>query len=419
MDILKKDSCSLVLLIVVIGAVILPIEDVSFADTSTAARTLAATYNLGHNIMRAEAKSVSARLEKVLTDCKDSNLAFRLKYRIGMIYFKGGMADDAISRFLQIANNSDCSELTRVCSLNMIGQISRMKGRDKEALDAFNQLANLLEQRLAVDKKNPVNPALMKLLCSALFSRAEIYQMQKDYTASICEYDRLIHILDRNKKEQLSQYVPLASDRISQLCLREKDISRYIKIAETLSTEHPEYYRTPVVKFEIEAVKFLKSVSANLEFAHGSLTAPVQLITYLKDTRDKTSAQQIVDKLARLCKDCPGVYAGILLNYHYACLLDALGRKDKAVEILARISSNNTVNAANKSRTQAPAGAIREYAEIQRAIMLGERADYRQALLMLGSLQTQPAQSHISNLAKSVAKSIEILKREVPKNDNK
>jgi hypothetical protein len=62
--------------------------------------------------------------------------------------------------------------------------------------------------------------------------------------------------------------------------------------------------------------------------------------------------------------------------------------------------------------------AVQEYARIQSAIMLGEKGDYTDALRVLRSLRKHPDKSHLSELAKSVTESIEILKREVPKDES-
>jgi hypothetical protein len=62
--------------------------------------------------------------------------------------------------------------------------------------------------------------------------------------------------------------------------------------------------------------------------------------------------------------------------------------------------------------------SIQEYAKIQYAIMSGEKSDYKQALRVLGSLQPNSDNPHISELAKSVTESIQILRREVPVSKN-
>ena len=112
-------------------------------------------------------------------------------------------------------------------------------------------------------------------------------------------------------------------------------------------------------------------------------------------------------------------YGGILLQYHYAWLLDTLGEKNKAAEIFAMISAARIPNNGDKPREKAILETVAEYAKIQLAILLGERADYTEALRILNTMRTHPDKSHISELAKSVGKNLETLKREVPENENK
>ena len=132
----------------------------------------------------------------------------------------------------------------------------------------------------------------------------------------------------------------------------------------------------------------------------------------------QVTVKDIANKLDGLCKEDSNTYGGILLQYHYAWLLDTLGEKDKAAEILAWISSTDIVETDLKSWQKVIVETTQEYAKIQYAVMLGERTDYIEALKVLSSLRTH-SESYISELAKSVSESIQTLKREVPKNENK
>lgn len=420
MDTLKKYGCNLVLFFLLVGAVIPIKKGFSFEDASTASEVLAASYQLGHKIAPKGAEMTITGLEKLLVNCKDNNPAFRIRYRIGMIYFKAGMSKAAKNRFLQITDESDCPLLIRVCSLNMIGQISRMKGKNRQALDAFNQMAELIEQQSTGDKKNFVSAALMKLFCSALLSRAEIHQLQQDYSTSITEYEYLLRALGQYKQGgEFGKYISLAKDRMSQLYLKQGNVGEYIEIARSLPIDFPQYYRAGIIKFEIECVKFLRNASKDFEYSDGSFTAPAQLITYLKSLEYKGSTKKILGKLSQLCKEYSNTYAGILLSYHYAWLLDTVGEKDKAIDVLARVSSTDVGETDNNVQLSVIAETIAEYAKIQRAIMLGEKGDYKKALHVIGSLYLHPEQSHISDLAKSVNESLATLKREVPASVNR
>lgn len=414
MDIRKNGNFSLMRWLVLIGTSVLIAQSVSLANNTVATEVLIATYKSPPVITPAEAQSAIARLQKALADCQDSYLAFRIRYRIGATYFKAGVMGQAKTEFSRVANDAKCPETVRMCSLNMIGQISRLTGKNEQALKAFNQMVSLLEQQLTVSQKNQTTPVLMKLLSSALLSRAEIYQLQRNYAASITQYNRLLSALKQSADNVIfSQYAALVNDRISQLYLQQGDVVRYIKLAQALTADYPRYYRTPLVKFEIECVKFLEAAAPDLEFVNGSFVAPVLTTAYLKDSKGTNRVQRITSKLNELCKEySTDSYGGILLRYYYAWLLDTLGEKDKATGMLAQISSAD-IDSIVRQKTIAK--AIQGYAKIQQAIMLAEKTDYTQALRVLGSLRTHPDESHISKLAKSVSESVQILKREVPK----
>ena len=420
MDILKNAnfSHSLIVCLSLVIAVPVTIYGASHGKGRTPPEEiLIATYELPHTITPEEAQSAISHLKRTLAECRGSYLSFRIRYRMGIMYFRADMMKPSKTEFLRTANDPKCPEPIRACSFNMIGQISRLVAENEEALKAFDKVANLIEQSLFTDKKYAPNSAMAKLWCSALFSRAEIYELQHDYTASINEYVRVVDGFNQSKNIDLSsQYVPLAYNRMSELYLRIGNIEKYLEITRTLIESYSEYSRTPIVKLESECVKFLKSTSTS--FPNAGFCAPALVIAYLKSSSNTASAQNIVDLLNELCKTYQSTYAGILLQYHYAWLLDTVGEEQKAREILSRISSTDTFKANDNSSQEAITGAIQEYAKIQYAIMAGEKTEYIEALRALSSLHTHADESHISKLAEAVTKSIQTLKREVPKNDN-
>ena len=410
----------MLLLLALVSLTLLTAESTSFAETTIAAEKLIAAYKLPSAITTTDANSQIAVLEKALADCNDNYLVFNIRYGIGVIYFKANIMTDAQSIFSQIASDPDCPELIRISSFNMLGQIYRLKGEDTEALEAFNRVAHLAEKWISANTADATDSAALKLLHLALFTRGEIYQLRQNYSAAITEYRRLVDSPGHNKKDKTSQYIiMLAGDRISQLYLREGDIDKYVKCAQLLTAYYPEYYRSPVIKLEIECVKFLKSVAPDFEFQNDSFTAPALLIGYLKDGRNETTAKQLADQLDKLCKEYQKGYGGALLNYHYAWLMETIGEKDKAAKILDRLSSADFTDNNTTSLEKAVIETVQEYAKIQYAIMLTEKADYAKASNVLNSLRTHPPQSHILNIASSIRNSTEILKRETNKNENK
>jgi tetratricopeptide (TPR) repeat protein len=392
---------------------------ISCAETQTPAAVLTATYSLPGSISTAQAESQVVRLEESLAKCNDSYLAARIRYRMGVMYCKAHLLEKAEARFSQIADDTKCPEIIRACSLNMVGQTSRMLGRDLAALDAFNRVAAPAENRLSPNNTGTAGSVSEKLACAALTSRGEILEAAGDYKGAVAEYARLIEVLKGSKdQELLTSYGPTANDRISQLYLRQDNVDEYLKAVARLCEDYPQYYRTPVARFEAECVRFLKRLSADSQFVNGSVDAPALAIGCVKDSKKGTQGQELVSALERSCRGHPGAYGEILLQYHHAWLLDALGRKDEAIEILARIRSADVFDADDKSSKSLILQTIQDYARIQSAIMLGEKADYTEALRVLGTLGKHPEESHISVLASSVSEGLQILRREAPGNEN-
>jgi len=393
------------------GTMILSFEKLSLADTRTAAETLIVSYKLSAETSPAEVKSAIAGLEKALPDCSNDYLSFRIKYRIAVLYFNADITTSK-NRFLRIADDPCCPVLIRLCSLNMAGQISRLTREYNDALNAFGEVANLLEQQLAAGK-NALEPAFAKLLWLALLGKAEIYEKQ-NLVAAVNEYSRLLRIQNLSKSgDAMRWYIPLVRDRMSQLYLRLGKFDEYIKSAEQLASDYPRYYRTSIIKFEIECIRLLKTIPDNFGSIDGSFVAPARLIAYIKNSPDKSLAGQITGKLDALCKDCPEIYGKIVLQYHYAWLLDAIGERDKAAEMFAQIFSSDLAGNNNEFWKKAIIETIQEYAKIQTAVLLGEKTDFIGASQVLGKLRHQPDKSHISELAKSVANSIDVLRKEV------
>jgi tetratricopeptide (TPR) repeat protein len=357
-------------------------------------------------------------LEKILADCTESSQCLKVKYQLGLANFKAHMMNTAKAQFLQVAKEPNCPEPMRFCSLNMIGQISRLTGENKESLEAFDQLLHLAEQSSNGSDYN-TNPVLTKLACYAVLGRAEIYDLKQAVSSSVAEYERLLRLLSRgNNIDLLNYYKPFITDRISQLYLRHGDFKGYSASAKTVFTSYPEYYRTPLVRFEFECVSLLKNIDATSTFPNGSFDSPAQVITYFRNSKDRTRALPIISTLCEFCEEYRNTYGGAILQYHYAWLLDTFNEKDKAAEIFKQVFSTNIPDS-NKLERKAIIETVQNYARIQYAIMLKEKGDYKRALQTLDNLQTQSDESHLIKLAKSVSQSIQTCQREVPKNESK
>jgi tetratricopeptide (TPR) repeat protein len=389
----------------------------SSADTREAAKVLIGTYNYGGSTPKAPAGSAIEDLEKALGGCEDAYLGFRIKYRIAVMYFKASKLEVSRAKFSQLAEDPNCPELIRISSVNMVGQTSRLTGKNKEALTAFGHIVAFVQQKLNADNGCFPCPSLLELWSSALFSRAEIYELDREYAKSIAEYNHLLTNLPHREGGDLScQHCPLAIDRMCQIHLKLGDPDEYAELAQVLVTDYPKYFRTPVVKLEIECVRILANLPGNHKLV-SSIGAPAQVIRLIRDFPDLSFIRRLDTKLGNLCKEYQNSYGGILLPYHHAWLLDAMGEKDRAIERLAQVFSSEVADADKHATRRRVIGTVQRYARIQSAIMLGEKSEYEGALETLANLQTQKGWSHLSALSKSVTESVQILKREMPKNE--
>lgn len=415
MDIQKKDSYRImifaVLLILVSGLN-------TFGQDKSPLQVLMDSYKLPEKLTEEIAKNKISELNQSLVSCTDQTLRFRIEYRIGTIYFKTGDLSKAVGCFENINQTNDCSEIIKLCSFNMTGQIYRMLAKDDKALEAFEKVIELSKK--IIDKNpNQEHPAsLLKLSATARFGRAEIYQYNQNYKSASAEYKKIVILLKNN--EQLAKtYVPLAIDRLSQLYLIEGEVKDYNKAATKLIKKYSDYYRTPIVKLEAESVKILKEKDSSVNFTKGSFDAPARLIGLSKDSSDKELKDKIEVLLEDLSSKYKQGYGGILISYHYAWFLDALGQQKQAAKLLENIlQQTKSINPDAPPYINSTIHTLTDYTKLQQAVILGEENKYKEAIEIVSLLKPDPNDVHITTLAESIEYALQTLKREVPKDAN-
>jgi tetratricopeptide (TPR) repeat protein len=414
MDIRKKDNYKPIFILFLSAIVTLN----ACASDKNPAQILIDSYKLPDKLTLDVAEKVISDLDQAIEVSTDSNLKFRIGYRIAMLYFKTDRLDKACDYFTNISRLSDCPDLIKLCSLNMSGQICRMQARHKESLDIFEELIVLSKKFLPKDINEICPSTVLKLSITAGFSKAEIYQYQQQYDSAVSEYKRIIAYLEYNKIFNTDSYMSLAMDRISQLDLMRSDIEGFCRTATQLVEKFPNYYRVPLIRFETEAVKALNMKNTAVAFPKGSFEASVKLISFIKETNDKELTQKIVALLEKLSREYQGTYGGILLGYHYAWLLDVIGQSQTASKAFEVIHKNNFKDTSDNPCAAAVINTITDYARLQKAIILGETGNYKEALECVYSNNVDPNDTHSSVLADSIQKALETLKREVPKDVN-
>ena len=409
MDILKNDNYKHLII-----AVLLVCSSLCVADDP--AQALAKSYGLPGKFTAETAQLTIDELNNLLQTCENNELACRIKYQIGMLYFKTDELAKSCGYFAELSRLPQCPELIKLCSLNMAGQIHRMEARDNDALEAFKDVIEF-SAKYPVQDPNKIEQLPQMLRQAAFFARAEIYQYQQKYQQAIEEYKKLGEDIEK-AGYQASDHGAVAMDRLSQLYIMSGEADNYIEISQTLLKKYPGYYRNAIINFETEAVAFLNKQQAKVDFSRGSIDAPVKLILFLKDNKKKEQTEKFVKLLHDLKNQYQGTYSGVAISYHYAWLLDAVGKKQEAITIFEGIGKDSCKAVPQQDGTGFLLATLTDYARLQQSILLGEAGNYKNALEAIGSVVRDPNNAHVSELAGSIEKSLETLKREVPKDAN-
>lgn len=399
--------------------VLVALASITLADDTAVIEKLNDSYHQNQLVDPNKAETIIADLKTGLTTCPDTYLTARGYYRIGILYFKAGQSPKAVEHFNNLADKSECPLLIRASSLNMLGQIYRMEGVRQRAADTFEQLCILLEKDCSVEQLLDNESMWFKLWHSARQSRAEIFWVQQDYQQSTKEYQRIIKLLTTNSNPQAKKLVPLAYDRTAQIAFLMGDIDKYFEFSDRIIREYPQYQRIGLIKFEVTCVRFCRGNSLPMNFGKGICYVPVQIIGNISKVSGSVKVESVLQTLEGLIGEYKDSYWNTLLQYHYAWLLDGMGEKDKAGKVFARIYADDKESTKDAGQENDIIETAKEYAKIQYAIILGEKAEYARAKKVLATLKSHSQQSHLGKLAQDVGKSIKVLKREVRNNYKK
>jgi tetratricopeptide (TPR) repeat protein len=355
-------------------------------------------------------------LVRALGQCREESVARYLRYRLGVRQFQAGLMPEAAAAFASLAREPQAPELLRVCSLNMVGQIARLQGEHDKALQAFADLVVRAEKWPTLNPQDQTCPALRTLWRSALISRAEILESRKDPAAAAVEYERLLKSeKDCPPDPADANRVPLVMDRLSQLRLQMQDTGSYLDLTADLVGRFPAYPRVSMVELERVCVQALQDVPPAPEYPSEVLFAPARFIAHLRRSGAAGPAEAALNSVERLCRKYAGTPSALMLDYDYAWMLDAAGRQDQAIGVLARVAAPGaSAGATAPEAAPSQEDVLRRYAVLQRALLLAEGRDYDEALQILASLPPAPDKnSHVSRLAESMTRNVHSLKREV------
>jgi len=281
-----------------------------------------------------------------------------------------------------------------------MGQICRLKGKNREALESFSAMVKLTQDRGEI-RKEFSNAGYVRLLCLVMLSRAEIMETQKEDQKALEEYDRLLILLDKIKPEQRSNCTDVGAvlDRMSQCYLRQKKIDQYIACAEKIIRKHPDYDRVPLVKLELACTRYAKKKNWSFSSENNSYTFPVRILGSLGRTCDS----DFVNEIKKICKESKNSRWSAQVEYHYGWLLEFRGEYQKATEVFAGL--------ARKKEPQKDHSTLIEYARIEYAVLLSEQAKYKQAMAILNDIHPAGG-THISKLVEALKQNLQMHMRE-------
>ena len=352
------------------------------------------------------------RLQKKLKRCRDRDKTSKIKYRIGLLYFKNGKLNRSGSIFDDIANDKNAPLLIRICSLNMCAQTARLIGGDRLTLEILDKLIHLCSRNVS-DSQN--KDALQYLYCSALVSKTELYELRLKYDSAIEQCRLLLDFLSDKENETLMQkFGPSAYERLAQLYLRQGNYESYSKAIVNIRNKFPDYKRIPILELEAESVRLIANSDLVQNWSRKGSQAPAIVVGTIAIEADKDYQKQIAHTFETLCQKYQDSEWAILLNYHYAWLLDSINDDDKASIVLDKIYSAKS-DFLLKGTLADFVPTLKAYAAIQNAIILAELQDYKKALDVLGKIELSSHHKHLTQLKESVINSTRILKREVPK----
>ncbi len=374
--------------------------------------TTQASYGLVSKLSIEEIPKEIERLQNILKHCRDREKASKIKYRIGLLYFKDGKLDRAKSIYDEIANDINTPLIIKIYSLNMSAQTARLIGDDNRTLEMYDKLMNICLQNIS-DRQ--YRNALEYLYCSTLASKAEFYELRLKYASAIEQCHLLLEFLsDKENEKLIHNFGPSAYERLAQLYLKQGNYKSYSKTIVNIINKFPDHKRIPILELEAESVSLIANSDLVQKWNHKSSMAPAIVAGTLAIEAKKDYQKQIANTYENLCQKYQDSEWSILLNYHYAWLLDSINDDEKASTVLDKIYTAYS-DTPIKSTLADFVQTLKAYAAIQNAIILAEQQEYKKALDVLENTKISSHHKHLTQLKISVINSTRILKREVPK----
>lgn len=377
--------------------------------TCRAEAALAKVCSVNGPIRPEQAKAYARELDEMAKVSSAIDTRQRLAYEKGLIFFHGALLEEALAVFEAIVSDGDCKGQVRLFSLNMLAQVARLRGREDLALEAFAQLIASLEEH---GKEADLGDVHAKLLYSAHLSRGEIYEKRHDLIHAMQEYESLQAAYENlGSLGNMVREKALLADKVSQHYFKTRQFEKYRSSAEQILHRFPEYYRSGLVELEFACLKQVQQQLLDTGTVKEAHQLPPYLVEHLR-AGDKRNGN-----LKALFKDLShkyrGTYAGVIILYHYAWVLDALEENREAAAILGGMAKMMVPHQDLNQGQLRILSTLREYANLQHAILLSEAGRYSDAKKVLEVLDTGSLGSHLTEMRDTVGEALTVLKREV------
>lgn len=396
---------------------VLLISNLSWATDQTAFDSLKDSFKIGQEEPAEIIKGAINRLQKEQCGCKNPELKERIDYRIGMLNYRVGNLQLALEQFNKIILLPPKSLTVLLFSINMAAQINRMDGQDVQALHYYSRLI----QTLVGSKENAIHDigekTFWKLYVAAIYGKSEIQAFHKQYPDVEKTYKSAIILLCLESSDLKKEYLAALYDRLSQIYLMTDRYSEYNETIIMIQKDCPEYWRLPLILLEAYAIHFLKNEGETAIYSTGSADVSVRLIDYIKNNHDQDKIGQIESKFQEIMKKSTDMFSSLVLKYHYAWFLDAIGKKEQSYQMFSQISDYRSETASETIEKDFIIHKLISYSKLQMALLDGEMERYKEGLECLNMLARDPNDKHVVNMTDSLRSSLEVLKREVPKNE--
>lgn len=352
--------------------------------------------------------SEAAQIKSQIEQCDDDSEKAVLKYRLGIAYFQIADYGNAESCFCELKDSIFLLPTQQLKALHMQAVCLRLLGQDSQAIDTLDSLAEMCKQIMHEGDRQQTEDLPAHLFELTQLAKAELHEKSYQWRQAVFQLEQLLTFRQGRFRPYYTGDAELI-DRISDRCLRTVDLEGYRKCVDLLMKSYANYNRVGLVWIENECVEFLEDFNYDFDYENGTSGVCVEVIRLAQSANDKQAFEKILLSFSLQADREQNPACRLILGYHYACLLDAIGEKDNAMQVFEQLSLTDT--SVFDQPVPAEIERITAYSSIRAAILHAEKQDYQHAKSIINQI-TDTAATHIRGLVESVSESLQTLIRE-------